>query len=206
MQLGFYPFTGQADQRDPVLSVLNNVRCTGATHGTGHQRPHQDPDRPDRDVRRPRSGDRRTGWRVMKKRGCNIRLVYAMFGRQALQVLRHEAGPGGVPMTHLAYDADCNGIYDKYVHMKSMTVSGVYGKNTHARITWNGSANWTPVSLASDEVVGRLAAGGTTSDVLELDRLPVHARAGGVAAPPLRQGLATVARARLPPATWTRTP
>ena len=40
--------------------------------------------------------------------------------------------------------------------MKSMTVSGVYGKNTHARITWNGSANWTPVSLASDEVVGIL--------------------------------------------------
>jgi hypothetical protein len=37
-----------------------------------------------------------------------------------------------------------------------MTVSGVYGKNTHARFTWNGSANWTGVSLGSDEVVGEL--------------------------------------------------
>jgi phosphatidylserine/phosphatidylglycerophosphate/cardiolipin synthase-like enzyme len=154
MQLGFYPYTGRHTRRDPVLSVLNNVRCTGATRGTGingHTKV--------RIAQTATYGNR--GLAIahrlaeMKKRGCNIRLVYAMFGRGALKVMRQDAGPGGVPMTHLAYDADCNGIYDKYVHMKSMTVSGVYGKNTHARITWNGSANWTPVSLASDEVVGR---------------------------------------------------
>jgi hypothetical protein len=46
--------------------------------------------------------------------------------------------------------------------MKSMTISGVYAGNTHARITWNGSANWTPVSLASDEVVGILQKGDAT--------------------------------------------
>ena len=154
MQLDFYPYTGRHTKRDPVLSALNNVRCTGATQGTGihgHTKV--------RIAQTATYGAR--GLAIahrlasMKKRGCNIRLVYAMFGRQALEVLRHDAGPGGVPMTHLAYDADCNGIYDKYVHMKSMTVSGVYGSNTHARMTWNGSANWTPVSLASDEVVGR---------------------------------------------------
>ena len=155
-RLGFYPYTGKHTTRDPVLSALNNVRCTGATRGTGihgHTKI--------RIAQTATYGARGLAiahrLAAMKKRGCNIRLVYAMFGRQALQVLRHDAGVGGVPMTHLAYDADCNGIYDKYVHMKSMTVSGVYGKNTHARITWNGSANWTPVSLASDEVVGTLA-------------------------------------------------
>ena len=161
MQLGFYPFTGRHTKRDPVLSVLNNVRCTGATRGTG-VRGHTKI----RIAQTATYGNR--GLAIahrlasMKKRGCNIRLVYAMFGRQALQVMRHDAGPGGVPMTHLAYDADCNGIYDKYVHMKSMTVSGVYGSNHHARITWNGSANWTPVSLSSDEVVGRLQRGDVT--------------------------------------------
>ncbi len=161
MQLGFYPFTGKRTHHDPVLSALNNVRCTGATRGTGI-RGHTK-------IRIAQTATYgRRGLAIahrlaaMKKRGCNIRLVYAMFGRQALQVMRNDAGPGGVPMTHLAYDADCNGIYDKYVHMKSMTVSGVYGKNTHARVTWNGSANWTPVSLASDEVVGRWLDGSVT--------------------------------------------
>jgi len=160
MDLGFYPFTGKRTTRDPVLRVLNNVRCTGATRGTGingHTKI--------RIAQTATYGKRGLAianrLATMKKKGCNIRLVYAMFGRQVLKVLRH-AGPTGVPMTHLAYDADCNGIYDKYVHMKSMTVSGVYGKNTHARITWNGSANWTPVSLASDEVVGTLVRGDTT--------------------------------------------
>ncbi len=108
----------------------------------------------------------------MKKRGCNIRLVYAMFGGGVLKVMR----AAKVPMTHLAYDIDWNGIYDRYVHMKSMTVSGVLGKNTHARVTWNGSANWTGSSLASDEVVGRVDRVDTTRSYIELDRLPLHAR------------------------------
>ncbi|MCW2844829.1 MAG: hypothetical protein JWN22_2745 [Nocardioides sp.] len=155
LDLAFYPYQGDGTKKDPVLSVLNNVRCSGATGGTGvggHTKI--------RIAQTATYGKRGLALAErlaqMKRRGCNIRLVYAMFGTRVLDVLRHEAGPGGVPLTHLAYDADCNGIYDKYVHMKAMTVSGVYGKNTHAAITWNGSANWTPVSLASDEVLGLL--------------------------------------------------
>ena len=142
MRISFYPYTGKGTAKDPVLSVLNNVRCLGR-HGAGRdRRAHQDPDRPDRDVRRPRARAGQTAGHDEEAR-LPIRLVYAMFGSKVLQVLRHQAGVGGVPMTHLAYDANCDGIYDRYVHMKSMTVSGVYGKNTHARFTWNGSANWT---------------------------------------------------------------
>jgi phosphatidylserine/phosphatidylglycerophosphate/cardiolipin synthase-like enzyme len=161
IRLDFYPYTGKHTRKDPVLSVLNNVRCTGATRASGihgHTKI--------RIAQTATYGDRGLALAkrlaTMKKRGCRIRLVYAMFGRQALEVLRHQAGEGGVPMTHLAYDADCNGIYDKYVHMKAMTISGVYRKNSHARITWNGSANWTPVSLSSDEVVGVLHKGDVT--------------------------------------------
>jgi phosphatidylserine/phosphatidylglycerophosphate/cardiolipin synthase-like enzyme len=161
MRLDFYPYTGKHTDKDPVLSVLNHVRCSGATRGTGI-RGHTKI----RIAQTATYGDRGLALAnrlaTMKKRGCNIRLVYAMFGQRALQILRHDAGPGGVPMTHLAYDSDCNGIYDRYVHMKSMTIQGVYRDNHHARITWNGSANWTPVSLASDEVVGVLHKGSTT--------------------------------------------
>jgi phosphatidylserine/phosphatidylglycerophosphate/cardiolipin synthase-like enzyme len=158
-RIDFYPYTGKGTTKDPVLSVLDQVRCTGATRHTGihgHTKI--------RIAQTATYGNRGLALAqrlaTMRKRGCNIRLVYAMFGTQALKILR----AAKVPLTHLAYDADCNGIYDKYVHLKSMTVSGVYGKNTHARYTWNGSANWTPVSLASDEVVGVIQRGDVTRE------------------------------------------
>ncbi|HET7066515.1 MAG TPA: phospholipase D-like domain-containing protein [Nocardioides sp.] len=157
MGLDFYPYRGADTEKDPVLSVLNDVRCNGTTRHTGI-RGHTKI----RIAQTATYGDRGLALAkrlaTMQKRGCNIRLVYAMFGRKVLQVLRQAQ----VPLTHLAYDSDCNGIYDRYVHMKSMTISGVYAGNTHARYTWNGSANWTPVSLASDEVVGILQKGSAT--------------------------------------------
>ena len=109
---------------------------------------------------------------IMHRRGCNIRIVYAMFGNEVLRILRKEAGTP-IPMTHLAWDRNEDGIYDRYVHMKTLAVSGVYGKKTNASVTINGSANWTPVSLASDEVIGRaLPEDGPA--VHQLDRLPLH--------------------------------
>lgn len=174
MSFDFYPYRGQHTAKDPVLSVLNNVRCNGATHGTGIG------GRTKIRIAQTATFGRR-GLAIanrlvaLKKHGCNIRLVYAMFGSEVLRVLRHEAGRTPMPMTHLAYDSDCNGIYDKYLHMKSMTISGVYGSSTHARITWNGSANWTSVALASDEVVGRLDSARVTRKYSDwIDHLFTH--------------------------------
>ena len=137
----------------------------------------------------------------MHRRGCDIRLVYAMFGNEVLRILRQEARPP-IPMTHLAWDRDEDGIYDRYVHMKTIAISGVYDGKTDAMVTVNGSANWTPVSLASDEVLGVLQYPKATRAVHQLDRLPVqppahvvgrrgrrdrrHRRRGGT--PPYRRG------------------
>lgn len=169
-QLDFYPYTGDGTKQDPVLKVLNNIRCTGATKGTGingHTKV--------RIAQTATYGQRGINLAnrlaTMQHNGCNIRVVYAMFGGKAVKILR----AAHVPLTHLAYDINCDGIYDRYLHMKSMTVSGVFGKNTHARITWNGSANWTPVSLASDEVVGRIQKGTTTAKYANwIDYLSTH--------------------------------
>ena len=146
------------------------VRCTGATNGTGingHTKV--------RIAQTATYGQRGINLAnrlaTMQRHGCNIRVVYAMFGGKAVKILRG----AHVPLTHLAYDINCDGIYDRYLHMKSMTVSGVYGANTHARITWNGSANWTPVSLASDEVVSRIEKGTTTAKYANwIDYLSTH--------------------------------
>ena len=86
----------------------------------------------------------------LQRQGCNIRLVYAMFGGEVLRIMR----AAKVPMTHLAYDNNEDGLYDRYVHMKSMAISGNFAGDPAAKITWNGSANWTSVALASDEVLG----------------------------------------------------
>jgi phosphatidylserine/phosphatidylglycerophosphate/cardiolipin synthase-like enzyme len=157
-QLDFYPYQGKGTAEDPILRALDNVRCTGATKGTGIAG-HTKIRVAQTATYGQRGLDLANRLAVMQKRGCNIRVVYAMFGGKAVKILR----AAHVPLTHLAYDINCDGIYDRYLHMKSMTVSGVLGKNTHARVTWNGSANWTPVSLGSDEVVGRIQKGSVTA-------------------------------------------
>jgi hypothetical protein len=142
----FYPYVGDAVVSDPVMDVLNTIACTGAATKTGVTRI--------RIAQTSMYGDRGLALArklvQLRRQGCNIRLVYAMFGGEVLRIMR----AAKIPMTHLAYDADEDGLYDRYVHMKTMAVSGNIGGNPAAKITWNGSANWTSVALASDEVVG----------------------------------------------------
>jgi len=151
----FYPYAGKdAPTTDPALDVLNKVRCTGATGGRGVKGHTKI-----RIAQTAMYGDRGIAiakrLALMHRRGCDIRLVYAMFGNEVLRILRQEAGKP-IPMTHLAWDRDEDGIYDRYVHMKTLAISGVYDGKTNATVTINGSANWTPVSLPSDEVIGVL--------------------------------------------------
>ncbi|MCW2735473.1 phospholipase D-like domain-containing protein [Nocardioides sp.] len=142
----FYPYVGKGITGDPVMDALNTVACTGAATKTGVTRI--------RIAQTSMYGDRGLVLArklvQLRRQGCNIRLVYAMFGGEVLRIMR----AARIPLTHLAYDADEDGLYDRYVHMKSMAISGNVGGNPAAKITWNGSANWTSVALASDEVVG----------------------------------------------------
>jgi phosphatidylserine/phosphatidylglycerophosphate/cardiolipin synthase-like enzyme len=151
----FYPYDGKdVPAGDPALNVLNQVRCLGATGGRGFQGHTKI-----RIAQTAMYGDRGIAiakrLAQMHRRGCDIRIVYAMFGNEVLRILRQEAGQP-IPMTHLAWDRDEDGIYDRYVHMKTIAISGVYAGKTNATVTVNGSANWTPVSLVSDEVLGVL--------------------------------------------------
>ncbi|GAA4732881.1 hypothetical protein GCM10023350_15430 [Nocardioides endophyticus] len=151
----FYPYAGKAAPTvDPALEVLDKVRCTGATGGRGVKGHTKI-----RIAQTAMYGERGIAiakrLAQMHRRGCDIRLVYAMFGNEVLRIMRQEAGRP-IPMTHLAWDRNEDGIYDRYVHMKTIAISGVYDGKTDAMITVNGSANWTHVSLVSDEVIGVL--------------------------------------------------
>ncbi|WP_101525029.1 phospholipase D-like domain-containing protein [Nocardioides houyundeii] len=164
---GFYPFRGEGAVGDPVIDILKQVSCTGAATKNGRTRI--------RIAQTAMYGDR--GIKIAKKlaslrkQGCNIRIVYAMFGNNVLKILRQ----AGVPLTHLAYDSNKDGVYDRYVHMKAMAISGNYGGNPAAKFTLNGSANWTPVALASDEVLGQVYKGGVTTKYMKwIDYMFTH--------------------------------
>lgn len=168
----FYPYSGPAAgaQADPDLAKLRKVRCQGATGGAGWQghtkvRIAQDAILGERGIAIAKR------LVTMRKRGCDIRLIYSLLGRQIHTILRN----GGVPMLQYAYDRNRDGMYDIYLHMKSMAISGVYAGQANARVVFDGTANWSPVALVSDEVVGEIHNRATTTDYIDwIDYLYTH--------------------------------
>ena len=97
----------------------------------------------------------RTKW----ENGCNIRIVYALMGKQMLGILRHTSR-GPVPIQQIVNDWDGDGVYDRYLHSKVMTVSGWYRKDRSSRVAWQGSENWSGLATISDEQGFRIQRGG----------------------------------------------
>jgi phosphatidylserine/phosphatidylglycerophosphate/cardiolipin synthase-like enzyme len=174
--VAFYPYRGPVPTAvgDPDLARLNQIRCTAATGGAGANGRTKI-----RIMQTAIHGER--GKTLARKlvrlraAGCNIRVVYALMGGDVYKIL----GRGKVPKLQLAYDRDRNGVYDIYLHMKSLAISGVYQGRTDARVVYNGSANWSAVPLASDEVVGEFRETAMTNAYLRwTDFLFTH-RPGG---------------------------
>jgi phosphatidylserine/phosphatidylglycerophosphate/cardiolipin synthase-like enzyme len=191
----FYPNYGKdAPVVDPDLKRLRQIRCTGTTGGVGvngHTKI--------RIAQTAMHGDRgiRLAERLatMQRRGCDIRVVYAMFGGDVVRILRQ----AGIGLTHLAWDSNDDGLYDRYVHMKAMAVAGVIGKKTNAFMTVNGSANWTSVAQVSDEIVGVFDRAATTRKYINwIDYLYHHRPAswGSDAGGGVSEGRAFERRAR----------
>lgn len=151
-----YPYTGAVPWGDPDLEKLNRTRCKGATGGTGYR--GRTVIRMAQDALLGERG-KAIAYRLatMKRRGCNIRIIYALMGRPIKRILSNAR----VPLRQYSYDRDRDGYYDIYLHMKSMAISGVYNGQTNARVTFNGTANWSPVALVSDELVGTVWDPGT---------------------------------------------
>ncbi len=143
---------------DPVLRRLAPIKCTGANGGTGVNgrtkiRIAQTAILDDRGLRIA------LRLRQLYNQGCNIRIVYAV-AKDKVKVPLRNTKRGPVPMREITVDTDGDGVYDKYLHMKVLTVSGVYGSDRSATITWNGSENWTAVAANSDEAGFRVIGAG----------------------------------------------
>ena len=136
---------------NPVADAFRKVRCQGATG--------------------PGSTGGRTkiriavaGWfngygeeiakqvRSLWDRGCDVRIVTTLLGRGVSRALRNPAGRGPIPIHSLYQDIDGDGVPERYLHMKSVSIQGVYGNDTAASMVWTGSPNWSARAARSDEV------------------------------------------------------
>jgi phosphatidylserine/phosphatidylglycerophosphate/cardiolipin synthase-like enzyme len=151
-----FPYAGRNTPSDPAVRELERIRCAGAKNSPdGHTKI--------RIAQTSWYGERgkKIAWRVrrLQNHGCHVRIIYAVAGNEVLRILRRE-GPKPVPMRQIVQDWNNDGVYDRYLHTKVMTVRGHYGANHRAWMTINGSANWSPAVLASDEAVMRLSSRG----------------------------------------------
>ena len=57
-----------------------------------------------------------------------------------------------MPIHSLYQDRDDDKVPERYLHMKSVSIQGVYGGNTTASLVLTGSPNWSARAARSDEV------------------------------------------------------
>lgn len=150
MQAWVFPYLGSAASGDPVTRILKRVSCRGVTGKAGVNgrtaiRIGQTAILDDRGLAIARQLKR------LWDQGCNIRVAYTVLGPQITDIFKSQSGRGPIPARQIAQDFDGDCSYDRYLHMKDLTISGHYGKNTSAHFVYNGTQNWTEVSAYSDE-------------------------------------------------------
>lgn len=140
-----------AAQRDPVMDLLNKVKCWEATNTPGGRTIiRMAPDV----IRQARGLALARKVRQLWDRGCDIKIGYTVIGIDVGRVLRSPAGRGPIPMKHLTQDFDEDGEFDNYFHLKAMTVVGNVRGDRSGYVVLNGSANWSSLARNSDENLG----------------------------------------------------
>jgi len=148
----FLFFPGPSAQRDPRMQLLNKVRCHGATN----TRSHRTRIRIAPDVLRESRGMAlgRKIWQLWQS-GCDLRVGYTVMGRDVGRMMRRPGRRGqGVPMRHLVQDVNGDGQFDRYFHLKAMSIVGHVGGDRSNWVVLNGSSNWSSRAYRSDENLG----------------------------------------------------
>jgi phosphatidylserine/phosphatidylglycerophosphate/cardiolipin synthase-like enzyme len=173
-----FPWHGPYADGDPVLRELRKVRCNGTTGTTGingHTRI--------RVAINAQVGQRgaaiATELHSLRDLGCDVRVVYAQLGAGAYNAYVAKTGRGAVPIKQIVQDFNKDGVYDRYLHMKAISISGIYAGRTNAAVTFWGSANWSPLALRSDETFSRLYSVSVANHYASwIDHLYTHQPAG----------------------------
>jgi phosphatidylserine/phosphatidylglycerophosphate/cardiolipin synthase-like enzyme len=153
-QLQLLPYINARRTSDPIMKILNKVRCKGATKGSGI--------------------DGRTMIRVDMHRwagyrgkyiadkivnlwaaGCNVRLMHGSASEEVRNAITRSTHRGRVPIRSNGFDESGDGVIDRYTHHKYLVISGHYGKHTSERRIYTGSSNWATSGTRGDEIILR---------------------------------------------------
>lgn len=147
------PFPHPGPRHDPIISILNNVHCNGATKGTGNKFHHTVVR-----VVMHAWNDPRGAWLAQKMRrlygaGCDVKLMYGFAGRSVRDTFATRTARGFIPVHTTGKDTNDDGLIDLYTHQKELLISGNYGKNSHTRLVVTGSSNYNTDGLRGDEEI-----------------------------------------------------
>lgn len=129
--------------RDNVpLRMLDQVRCTGAINGINGRTVI-------RVAQAVFNGNRGAAiarkLQSLHRAGCNVRIVFTVIARDPAPYL------AGIPKRHIVQDFDGDGVYDRYLHEKSMAIHGNYAGDPEERVAYQGSSNWSGMGFLADE-------------------------------------------------------
>jgi phosphatidylserine/phosphatidylglycerophosphate/cardiolipin synthase-like enzyme len=147
------PFPHPGPKHDPIISILNNVHCLGATGGTGNKVHHTVVR-----VIMHAWNDYRGIYIAQKMRrlyaaGCDVKLQYGYGGEGVRNTFASRTGRGFIPVHTTGKDTNEDGLIDLYTHQKELLISGHYGKSTHARLVVTGSSNYNRDGIRGDEEI-----------------------------------------------------
>jgi phosphatidylserine/phosphatidylglycerophosphate/cardiolipin synthase-like enzyme len=153
-QLQVLPFMNATRHHDPIMTVLNKIRCQGANKGTGSN------GRTTVRVDMHRWAGHRGAYLASKivdlwAAGCDVKVMHGSASEEVRTAITRNTPRGRVPIRSNGFDEDGDGVIDRYTHHKYLVISGHYGKSTHENRIYTGSSNWAPSGLRGDEIIFR---------------------------------------------------
>lgn len=153
-QLQVLPFMNATRRNDPIMRMLNRVKCKGATGGTGTN------GRTQVRVDMHRWAGHRGAYIADKivnlwAEGCDVKVMHGSASEQVRQAITRNTHRGRVPIRSNGFDESGDGMIDRYTHHKYLIISGHYRKDTSQNITYTGSANWSGSGVRGDEIIFR---------------------------------------------------
>ena len=149
-------FWPQGTSADPEGKLLDSIKCSGATGGTGiggHSLVYIN--------MHAWFGTRGLGFankvRGLYNRGCYVRVLYS-FMSHAVFVKLHQGTTSRMVVRRTLFSKNGKTAY-LYSHFKNIAVSGNVASNTGSRVVWTGSNNFTNDGTHFDEVMMRIADG-----------------------------------------------
>jgi phosphatidylserine/phosphatidylglycerophosphate/cardiolipin synthase-like enzyme len=154
-QLQVLPFMNPNRSSDPMMRILNKVKCKGATGKSGIN------GRTMIRVDMHRWANRRGGYLADKivnlwAAGCNVKVMHGSADDTVRARITRSTKRGRVPIRSNGFDDSGDGMIDRYTHHKYLIISGHYGNNTSENRIFTGSSNWALRGLSGDELIFRV--------------------------------------------------